>query len=99
VPGPKRGDVLREFSRLLLAHSDEIADQIIRETGSIRAKAQWEVQMAAREFLEAAALGSQPRGILAADLEAGVRVSLGGFKSASLALSRRGTRRSSWVRG
>src|ERR1700730_8184855 len=44
VPGPKRGDVLREFSRLLLAHSDEIADQIVRETGSIRAKAQWDVQ-------------------------------------------------------
>src|ERR1700726_2200199 len=71
VAGPKRGDVLREFSRLLLAHSDEIADQIIRETGSIRAKAQWEVQMATREFLEAAALGSQPQGILTADLEAG----------------------------
>ena len=40
VPGPKRGDVLREFSRLLLAHSEEIADQIVRETGSIRAKGQ-----------------------------------------------------------
>jgi benzaldehyde dehydrogenase (NAD) len=40
VPGPKRGDVLREFSRLLLAHTGEIADQIVREAGSIRAKAQ-----------------------------------------------------------
>src|ERR1700724_677838 len=71
VPGPKRGDVLREFSRLLLAHSDEIADQIGRETGSIRAKRQWEVQMTAREFLEAAALRAPPQGILTADLEAG----------------------------
>jgi benzaldehyde dehydrogenase (NAD) len=71
VPGPKRGDVLREFSRLLLAHSGEIADQIVRETGSIRAKAQWEVQITAREFMEAAALGSQSRGILTADLETG----------------------------
>src|SRR5260370_38025725 len=71
VPGPKRGDVLREFSRLLLAYSDEIADQIVRETGSIWAKAQWEIQMAAREFLEAAALGSQPQGILTATLEGG----------------------------
>ena len=70
VPGPKRGDVLREFSRLMLARSEEIADQIVRETGSIWAKAQWEIQMAAREFLEAAALGSQPQGILTADLEA-----------------------------
>jgi benzaldehyde dehydrogenase (NAD) len=38
--GPQRGDVLREFSRLLLAHSQEIADQLVRETGAIRAKAQ-----------------------------------------------------------
>jgi benzaldehyde dehydrogenase (NAD) len=71
VTGPKRGDVLREFSRLLLAHSEEIADQLVRETGSIRAKARWEIQIAAREFLEAAALGSQPQGILTATLEAG----------------------------
>ena len=71
VPGPKRGDVLREFSRLVLAHSQEIADQIVRETGSIRAKGQWEVQMTAREVLEAAALGSQVQGILAATAEVG----------------------------
>jgi benzaldehyde dehydrogenase (NAD) len=71
VPGPKRGDVLREFSRLMLAHSQEIADQLVRETGSIRAKAEWEVQITPREFLEAAALASQPRGVLTATLEAG----------------------------
>jgi benzaldehyde dehydrogenase (NAD) len=71
VPGPKRGDVLREFSRLMLAHSQEIADQLVRETGAIRAKAQWEVQITPREFLEAAALASQPRGVLTATLEAG----------------------------
>jgi benzaldehyde dehydrogenase (NAD) len=71
VPGSKRGDVLREFSRLLLAHSEEITNQIVRETGSIRAKAQWEVQITAREFMEAAALGSQSHGILTADLETG----------------------------
>jgi benzaldehyde dehydrogenase (NAD) len=71
VAGPKRGDVLRKFSRLLLAYSDEIADQIVRETASIWAKAQWEIQMAAREFLKAAALGSQPQGILTATLEGG----------------------------
>jgi benzaldehyde dehydrogenase (NAD) len=71
MAGPKRGDVLREFSRLLLAHSAEIADQLVRETGSIRAKARWEVQITGREFLEAAALGSQPQGILTATLEGG----------------------------
>jgi benzaldehyde dehydrogenase (NAD) len=71
LPGPKRGDVLREVSRLMLAHAGEIADQLIRETGSIRAKAQWEIQISAREFLEAAALGSQPAGVLTATLEGG----------------------------
>src|SRR5258707_11535259 len=71
VAGPKRGDVLRKFSHLMLERAEEIGDQIVRETGSIWAKAEWEVQMASREFLEAAALGSQPQGILTADLEAG----------------------------
>jgi len=71
MAGPKRGDVLREFSRLLLANSQEVADQLVREAGSIRAKAQWEVQITAREFLEAATLGSQPQGVLTATLEAG----------------------------
>jgi benzaldehyde dehydrogenase (NAD) len=73
IPSPHRGDVLREFSRLMLLHAQEIADQIVRETGSIRAKAQWEVQMSAREFLEAAVLGSEPQGILNATLEYGLR--------------------------
>ena len=66
VPGPQRGDVLREFSRLVLANADEIAAQIVRETGSIGAKGGWEVHMTAREVLEAANLGSEPTGILAA---------------------------------
>src|SRR5881396_1974449 len=41
------------------------------ETGSIRAKARWEVQITAREFPEAAALGSQLQGILTATLKVG----------------------------
>ncbi|MFL9888618.1 aldehyde dehydrogenase family protein [Paraburkholderia agricolaris] len=71
LPGPKRGDIVREVSRLVLEHGDEIADQIVRETGSIGPKGQWEVHMTAREILEAAALGSQPGGILAASAELG----------------------------
>jgi benzaldehyde dehydrogenase (NAD) len=59
VAGPKRGDVLREVSRLLLAHSEEIADRIVRETGSIRAKAQWEAQITAREFKDLFGLFAQ----------------------------------------
>lgn len=71
LPSPKRGDVLREFSRLILVHADEIAEQLVRETGSIHAKAQWEVHVVAREILEAAALASQAHGVLAATAEIG----------------------------
>ncbi|NEA31319.1 benzaldehyde dehydrogenase [Streptomyces sp. SID13031] len=73
VPGPLRGDVLRDFSRLVLERADEIAEQIVRETGSIGPKGQWEVQMTARESLEAANLGSEPIGIMAATAEVGRR--------------------------
>lgn len=72
VPGPLRGDVLREVSRLILLNADEIAEQLIRETGSIHAKAQWEVHVVARELLEAAALGSAPYGMMTAATETGV---------------------------
>jgi benzaldehyde dehydrogenase (NAD) len=71
LAGPQRGDVLREAARLVLTHADELAEQLVRETGSIRAKAHWEVQVTAREFLEAAALGSQPVGILTQTMEPG----------------------------
>lgn len=73
LPSPKRGDVLREFSRLILVHADEIAEQLTRESGSIQAKAQWEVTVVAREILEAAALGSAPSGFLTATAEPGRR--------------------------
>lgn len=69
MSGPRRGDILREVSRLILEHADEIAEQLVRETGSIWAKAQWEVQISAREFLEAAALGSGPEGVVTATLD------------------------------
>jgi benzaldehyde dehydrogenase (NAD) len=71
LTGPQRGDVLREAARLVLAHAGELTEQLVRETGSIRAKAQWEVKVTARELLEAAALGSQPQGTLTQTMEAG----------------------------
>jgi benzaldehyde dehydrogenase (NAD) len=73
LSGPQRGDILRDASRLLLEHADEVAEQLVRETGSIRAKAQWEVHITAREFLEAAAIASQPIGVMTATLEPGVQ--------------------------
>jgi benzaldehyde dehydrogenase (NAD) len=71
LPAPQRGDVIRRFSQLVLEHGDEIAEMIVRETGSIRPKGRWEVHMTAREVLEAAALASQPGGVLAATAEVG----------------------------
>ena len=73
TPGPLRGDVVRRFSALILEHGEEIASQVVAETGSIGPKGQWEVQMAARESLEAAALGSNPIGVVNATAEAGRR--------------------------
>ena len=66
LPGPHRGDIVREASRLVLEHRDEIAAQIVRETGSVRAKGRAEVAMTAREILEAASLPSQPSGVITA---------------------------------
>lgn len=71
VPAPQRGDILRRFSQLVLDHVGEISDWLVRETGTIRAKAEWEARFTAREILEAAALGSLPQGILAASAEPG----------------------------
>lgn len=71
LPAPQRGEVLRRLSELLLVHIDEIAEQIVRETGSISEKAAWEVQMTGREILEAAALCSLPGGVVTASAELG----------------------------
>ncbi|QRY78142.1 benzaldehyde dehydrogenase [Pseudomonas sp. PDNC002] len=71
LPAPLRGDILRRLSELVLEHREEIAWLIVRETGSIQGKADWEVQMTAREILEGAALCSQPSGILTATAEPG----------------------------
>ena len=66
LPGPHRGDIVREASRLVLAHGDEIMAQIVRESGSVAAKGRAEVNMTAREILEASALPSQPSGLITA---------------------------------
>ena len=66
LPGPHRGDIVRKASQLVLQHADEIAAQIVRETGSIRPKGRAEAALTAREILEAASLGSQPSGLITA---------------------------------
>jgi benzaldehyde dehydrogenase (NAD) len=71
TPGPARGDVLRRVSVLILEHAEEIAEWVVRETGSISGKGQWEVHVSSREILEAATMGSQPAGMVLASAEPG----------------------------
>jgi benzaldehyde dehydrogenase (NAD) len=66
LPGPHRGDIVRKASQLVVDYADEIAAQIVRETGSIRPKGRAEAALTAREIMEAAALGSQPTGLITA---------------------------------
>ena len=66
IPGPHRGDIVRKASQLVTEHAEQIATQIVRETGSIRAKGRAEVMLTAREILEAATLASQPTGVITA---------------------------------
>ena len=66
IPGPHRGDIVRKASQLVTEHAEQIAVQIVRETGSIRAKGRAEVMLTAREILEAATLASQPTGVITA---------------------------------
>jgi benzaldehyde dehydrogenase (NAD) len=69
LPGAARGDVLRKVASLLLEHRAELAEQLVRETGSIQPKAQWEVEVSAREFVEAATLASEPAAFITASLD------------------------------
>src|SRR3984957_9516480 len=73
LPGPHRGDIVRKASQLVVQYADEIAGQIVRETGSIRPKGRAEAALTAREILEAASLASQPTGFITASEALGRR--------------------------
>ena len=59
TPYDVRAGVLRAAAAELTARADEIASLIVRETGSIRGKADYEVGGAANELFEAAGLTSR----------------------------------------
>jgi benzaldehyde dehydrogenase (NAD) len=61
-----RAQVLRKAGDLLQANAAEIEDWIVREAGSVRPKAAFEIAVATAECYEAAALPSQPQGELLA---------------------------------
>jgi benzaldehyde dehydrogenase (NAD) len=58
----RRAAVLRRAGDLWLEHAAEIEAWIVRESGSVRAKARSEIERAADECYEAAALASHPVG-------------------------------------
>ncbi|MFJ3336125.1 benzaldehyde dehydrogenase [Streptomyces sp. NPDC086766] len=66
----RRAAVLRRAGELLTEHGDEIADWLVREAGSVRAKAGFEVQLAVGECFECAALPTHPQGEVLASEEA-----------------------------
>jgi benzaldehyde dehydrogenase (NAD) len=57
-----RAAVLRKAAALLEQHAEEIADWIVRETGGLRAKAQFEIASSANELQYCAAQILQPEG-------------------------------------
>ncbi|MHA5049020.1 aldehyde dehydrogenase family protein [Streptomyces sp. SD15] len=57
-----RAAVLRKAGDLFAEHADELREWIVRESGSIPGKADFELHVAAQECYEAAALASRPAG-------------------------------------
>ncbi|WAX76565.1 benzaldehyde dehydrogenase [Streptomyces sp. KMM 9044] len=57
-----RAAVLRKAGDLFAAHADELREWLVRESGSIPGKADFELHVAAQECYEAAALASRPVG-------------------------------------
>ncbi|WP_405915372.1 aldehyde dehydrogenase family protein [Streptomyces sp. NBC_00728] len=62
TPHFARAAVLRRAGDLFATHADELREWIVRESGSIPGKADFELHVAAQECYEAAALASRPTG-------------------------------------
>ncbi|WP_329454371.1 aldehyde dehydrogenase family protein [Streptomyces sp. NBC_01497] len=62
TPAFRRAAVLRRAGDLFGAHADELRAWLIRETGSVPGKADFELHVAAQECYEAASLATRPAG-------------------------------------
>ncbi|MFM9369915.1 benzaldehyde dehydrogenase [Streptomyces sp. Da 82-17] len=62
IPHFERAAVLRRAGDLFAAHADELRAWLVRESGSVPGKADFELHVAAQECYEAAALASRPTG-------------------------------------
>lgn len=59
-----RSSILRKAAELLQTHESEIVDWICRETGSTSGKSAFEIRVTVRALFEAAAMPSQPQGLV-----------------------------------
>ncbi|MEX3100796.1 MULTISPECIES: benzaldehyde dehydrogenase [unclassified Streptomyces] len=64
APHFARAAVLRKAGDLFAEHAPELRDWLVRESGSVPGKADFELHVAAQECYEAAALASRPAGHL-----------------------------------
>jgi benzaldehyde dehydrogenase (NAD) len=64
TPADQRAAVLRRAAQLLEAHTEPLRSWIVRETGSIPPKADFELHMVAGILIEAAAIATQPPGMM-----------------------------------
>lgn len=71
TPGPERAALLRRAARVLEDNHEEFEGWLVREGGAIPGKAAFEVQLVLAELWEAAALPTQPWGLLLPPSEAG----------------------------
>jgi benzaldehyde dehydrogenase (NAD) len=70
--GVERREVFIRAAQLLAEHREELIDWIIRETGGVRPKAEFELKMSTDELLEAAAIPTQPFGHLVPSAQPGI---------------------------
>jgi benzaldehyde dehydrogenase (NAD) len=68
-PHPERAAVLRRAGDLWQANAGEVRDWIVRETGAVPPKGDFEIMVATQECYEAAALPSRPYGELLPSLD------------------------------
>ncbi len=64
TPADQRAGVLRRAAQLLEAHSEQLRPWIMRETGGIAPKADKELHFVTEILLEAAAIATQPPGVM-----------------------------------
>ncbi len=64
APAAERAAVLRRAAQLLEAHAEALRPWIMRETGGIAPKADKEIQFSTEILIEAAAIATQPSGVM-----------------------------------